>query len=321
MAIKPEISGTKRGYLKEDFQFFHLKDRKSMEFDFHFHDFSKIIILISGKVTYYIEGTAYRLKPWDILLVSNREVHKPVIEQGELYDRIVLWMNPSFLEAHSSEDCNLQACFELASGYQSTKFLDVADKDEDSQSKTKESIENSRPEIGRFKASNLLRLDAEKLRKIRGLLLQLEETKKSSEFGSRLLGNSLFIQFMIYLNRSFLGGLNESNAIDMEFDDTVNSIIKYINENLNGDLAIETLAGKFYLSRYYLMHKFKSCTGYSLHNYVIQKRLIMANELIKMGKPATEAAMECGFNDYSSFMRAFKKMFSYSPSQHRKNKP
>jgi AraC-type DNA-binding domain-containing proteins len=280
-----ELAGTKRGYLNKDFQFFHLKDRKGMEFDFHFHEFSKIIILISGKVTYYIEGVTYRLKPWDILLVSNKEVHKTVIEPGELYERIVIWINPAFLEKHNTADCNLLNCFELVSG----------------------------------NISNLIRLDAERLRKIRGILLQLEEALKSNEFGSRLLGNSLFTQFIIYVNRCFLGGLDSNCAIDMEYDTTVNSIIKYINENLGRDLSIDILSEKFFVSRYYIMHKFKTCTGYSIHNYIIQKRLIVANALIKSGKPATEASLECGFNDYSSFMRAFKKMFGYSPRQYLKN--
>ena len=36
----------KRGYLNEDFRYFHLKDNKNMEFELHYHDFDKIIIFI-----------------------------------------------------------------------------------------------------------------------------------------------------------------------------------------------------------------------------------------------------------------------------------
>jgi len=46
----------KKGYLNEDFRFFHLKDKSSEEHDFHYHDFNKIVIFISGNVTYVIEG-------------------------------------------------------------------------------------------------------------------------------------------------------------------------------------------------------------------------------------------------------------------------
>ena len=46
------------GYLNENFRLFHLKDSSGQEKDFHFHEFDKIVILISGKVDYTVEGTA-----------------------------------------------------------------------------------------------------------------------------------------------------------------------------------------------------------------------------------------------------------------------
>ena len=49
------------GYLNENFRLFHLKDSSGQEKDFHFHEFDKIVILISGKVDYTVEGTAYKL--------------------------------------------------------------------------------------------------------------------------------------------------------------------------------------------------------------------------------------------------------------------
>ena len=48
-------SSNKSGYLNKDFQLFHIKDKKNHEFEFHYHDFNKIIIFLSGKVTYLIE--------------------------------------------------------------------------------------------------------------------------------------------------------------------------------------------------------------------------------------------------------------------------
>ena len=52
-------SNNKSGYLHSDFKLFHIKDKKNQEFEFHYHDFNKVIIFLSGKVTYLIEGTAY----------------------------------------------------------------------------------------------------------------------------------------------------------------------------------------------------------------------------------------------------------------------
>ena len=77
----------KTGYLKEDFRLFHINDQTKKDFSYHYHDFHKIIVFISGKVTYHIEGKAYHLKPRDILLVSQGAIHKPEIDPSVSYER------------------------------------------------------------------------------------------------------------------------------------------------------------------------------------------------------------------------------------------
>ena len=47
----------REGYLNENFRMFHLRDTAGQERDFHFHEFDKIVILISGSVNYMVEGT------------------------------------------------------------------------------------------------------------------------------------------------------------------------------------------------------------------------------------------------------------------------
>ncbi len=278
------VLNIKRGYLKEDFIFFHLKEKKQIEFEFHYHDFNKIVIFISGKVTYLIEGKAYELKPWDILFVSSNEVHKPLIDPEETYERIVIWINSKFLEKHNTEGNNLMTCFELASSQK----------------------------------CSLLRLSPELLISIKNTMSQLEAAYKDNEFGNYVLKNALFLQVMVYLNRLALKSEDNSRNSDIKYDENIDNILNYINTNLNSDLSLDKLSDKFYMSKYYLMHKFKKYTGYTIYNYIMQKRIIMANNLIKGGKPITEACFECGFGDYSSFLKAFKKIFGASPKQYYK---
>lgn len=278
------LSGSKRGYLNKDFQFFHLKDRKSMEFELHFHDFNKIVVLISGNVTYLIEGKVYRLKPWDILLVSSSEIHKAIIGASGTYERMIIWVNSNFLLKHNSPESNLLTCFDIASK----------------------------------EKRNLLRLDPELLRQAKYILSQLKEECREDGFGSQVLKNSLFLQFIVYLNRLYLKPENIKHQAEGDYNESIGEVMRHINENLSEDMSIEGLASQFYMSKYHLMHKFKSQTGYTIHNYILQKRLMMANILIKSGKSMTEACSECGFGDYSSFVRAFKKMYGLSPKQHHK---
>ena len=79
----------KTGYLNEQFRLFHLKDQTRKEFSYHYHDFHKVVIFISGKAAYHIEGKAYQLKPWDILLVNRHAIHRPEIDPSVPYERFI----------------------------------------------------------------------------------------------------------------------------------------------------------------------------------------------------------------------------------------
>ena len=82
----------KTGYLNEEFRLFHIKDQTNKEFPYHYHDFHKVVIFISGKAAYHIEGKVYQLKPWDILLVSRHSIHRPEIDPSVPYERFILWI-------------------------------------------------------------------------------------------------------------------------------------------------------------------------------------------------------------------------------------
>ncbi|EJO5347432.1 helix-turn-helix domain-containing protein [Clostridium botulinum] len=284
MKEKNLSSNIKKGYLKEDFRFFHLKDEKDMEFKLHYHDFNKIVIFISGNVSYLIEGKAYKLKPWDILFVSSNDIHKAIINNAEPYERIIIWVNSNFLEMHNRNNNNLLTCFKLSS---------------------KHNI-------------NLFRMEKHNISLIKHTLFSLEGATKDTEFGNIVLKNSLFIQLMVYLNRLFISNTNHIEKNDIEYDKNIEEIINYIKGNLQHDLSIDTLSSKFFINKYYLMHKFKSQTGYTLHKYIQQKRLAFSKSLIIKGHKITEVCIKCGFGDYSSFIRAFKKAYGLTPKEYYK---
>ncbi|MBA5851152.1 helix-turn-helix transcriptional regulator [Clostridium sp. cel8] len=282
--MKNKILKTKRGYLKHDFEIFHLKDKIDLHFELHYHSFNKIVIFLHGNVTYLIEGRAYKLQPWDILLVNNNDIHRAVIDSKEIYERIILWINPDFL-IKNSINCNLLSCFNLAS---KQKF-------------------------------NLLRLTGSNLIRIKNLVLNIENTIKYKEFGSEVLKFSLLLEFIVHINRMFLNQKNIEklyNSNNIIYDKIITKVLEYINDNLDENLSIESLSSKFYVSKYYLMHKFKKQTGYTIHNYILRKRLIKSNILIKNGENITNASIKSGFHDYSSFVRAYKKMFGVSPKKY-----
>lgn len=265
----------KTGYLDEQFRLFHLKDQTRKEFSYHYHDFHKVVIFISGKAAYHIEGKAYQLKPWDILLVNRHAIHRPEIDSSVPYERFILWIQNDIPWQE------LLKCFQKAND----------------------------------RSYNLVRLNSALQEKMKDILFELENSAKSDEYGREILTQSLFLQFMVYLNRIFLEKQYIFDKKSYTFDSQIASILQYINHNLKEDLSVETLSARYYVSKYHLMRKFKQETGYTLHNYIVNKRLLMARTLISNGMPVTKAAQESGFAEYSTFSRAYRKQFKTNPSE------
>ena len=264
----------KTGYLKEDFRLFHINDQTKKDFSYHYHDFHKIIVFISGKVTYHIEGKAYHLKPRDILLVSQGAIHKPEIDPSVPYERYIFWIRDDL----SCQELN--TCFQKAND----------------------------------RSFNLVRADSALQERLKDLLPEMEQTLQNKHFGDPVLRDALFMQFMIYINRIFLRTSSSPDKKAYSSDTQVEQLLKYINRNLSENLSIDQLAERFFFSKYHMMRKFKNETGYTIHNYITSKRLLMARSLISQGIPVMKAALASGFRDYTTFVRAYKKQFGKAPS-------
>lgn len=91
-------------------------------------------------------------------------------------------------------------------------------------------------------------------------------------------------------------------------------IMKYVKEHLTENMTLEGLADTFFISRNHLTNIFKKATGTTVNNYILFKRIALAQEYMKKGDSLTEAAYKSGFNDYSSFYRSYKKVCGIAPS-------
>lgn len=285
-AVKlPQQNFTYRQYMEaSDFELFYYCDDKPPGVDFHNHDFYEIYLFLSGKVTYTVEGKSYRLKPRDILIVNNRELHKAYVETGIPYERIVIWLNPDFVRSLNTDKTDLLGVFDSSL-------------------------------LNRY---NLLRLESDGKEYIYRIVEKLGIACNSQAFGSDILRSSYIRELLVYLNRVYQISKGENFELDVTYNDKVTKIIHYINQNLDEDLSLERLSSKFYLSKYHLLREFKKNTGYTIHKYITQKRLIMAKELLKDCKQVSEVCDKCGFGDYSNFIRAFKKEFGISPKKYSK---
>lgn len=270
----------KKGYLNSEFRLFHLTDQETREVKYHYHDFDKITIFIKGHVIYTIEGKSYELSPYDIVLVRHNDIHRLVVDNSQIYERIIVYISPNFMNAYKTDSYDLSYCFQKAEE----------------------------------EHSNVLRIPSLKNSSLFQSITRLEKSFSDDGYASDLYRQVLFLEFMIHLNRA-------TRKNRLEFIDTDNcntkilDILQYINENLNQDLNIDILSDHFYISKYYMMRLFKQETGYTLGHYISQKRLLLAKELILTGVSGTQACFDCGFKDYSTFSRAYKKFFHESPRE------
>ena len=274
----------KRGYLDQGFRLFHLKDTLAQKLQPHYHEFDKIILPLGGRVTYVVEGVAYFLKPWDMLLVQHNLIHRVAIDPEEPYERIVIWLGREWMASRSDPGEPLDACFETA----------------------------------RRQGFHLLRTDGDRRLFYMQKIQQLEEALRSTEFGAGRMADTLCQQLLIGVNRDMLRYPTAREERDSyRVDPKMEEVLRYIAAHLEEPLSVDLLAREVYLSRYYLMHRFKAVTGYTVHQYISQKRLLRAGELIREGVPVMKAAEQAGFREYSTFLRAFQNTFRMSPREFR----
>jgi AraC-like DNA-binding protein len=152
---------------------------------------------------------------------------------------------------------------------------------------------------------------SENRKEIKTAAQNIENAATEKKPGSELLMTGSFIRLMVYINRL---SLDQSGMQGMISDEKIDAVIAYINENFKKNISVSDLADKFHISRSYLMHRFKDVTGGSVHNFITQKRLNLALSMLRDGTPAMEAALVCGFSDYTVFYKSFRKTFGYSPA-------
>lgn len=276
---------THRQIMTERFyEYHHYYNVKPVVVDFHQHTFYEIFIFISGDVNYIIEGRNYKLRPGDILLTNNSDIHRPEIAPSKQpYERIVLWLDDHFFEGLRNIGEDLTACFRDASR----------------------------------RDYRLFRPNEAQMRKINAVCLEIEQERTLNLLGSRVMAYASVMEILVLLSRAYYE-ISDSAQQDVMENEQVNQIVTYINTHLKEDLSLDSLSEHFYLSKYYLSHQFKQFTGLPLYQFILKKRLTIARNMLISGKNVTEAYEECGFGDYSNFLKAFKREFGQKPSEYMK---
>lgn len=269
---------TRKNMLSSDYEIFHFLNTGPTFQYLHNHDFYEIYLYISGNVTYLIEGKSYNLKSGDIILINSHVLHRAFINDMKVpYERIVLWINKSFLNGLSIPGVDLSKCFENTE-------------------------------------KNIIRSDFQTQQNIRTQLSKLLNLENYKGLGKDLLYKAYITELVIQLNNLVLSDDSDLN-IDIIKSNLIDGVVEYINNHLIEEITLDDLSKKFYLSKFYLSREFKKYTGTTIHRYIVKKKLIEAKELILKNYPINSVYKQSGFGDYSNFFRAFKNEYGISPKQ------
>ena len=246
----------------------------------HSHTFFELLYCRNNCGAEYLVGAErYRLQKGDIIFVPPGVSHRPLLPETlkEPYKRYVLWLSPEFMDRYA-------ALFP----YPFTK--------------------------NRTSAS-MLRTDGTQWEVLGELFRKGVQESEAEEDGweAAVVGNT--ITLLTQIKRA----TNDRSAhtLEAEKPELLDKIMAFVENNYAGAFTIDTLAKTFFVSSSTISHLFKQTMGVSFYRYVTQRRLIAAKILIEKGILLEEVSRQTGFQDYSSFYRAFKNEYGISPRQYR----
>ena len=275
---KPKGAKERKTMQTEAFFLNHVRDEQTEDrrFFLHIHDTYELYVFVAGNADYLVEGNIYSLRPGDLMLIRNAESHKAIVKNAaEPYERYVLQIRPEVL---------------LRRGFPEELLRVFTDR-----------------ELGRrnlFTPSEFPYFSP--LQCMQKMHAELEHMAPDEVIESNL--RALLTAANVAFER-------DPHAYAQDRKNVAQDVIEYINDNLAGELSLDSISAAFHMSPSQISRIFRRTTGTSVYDYILSKRLHLAQARIARGEGAVSASQQSGFWDYSSFYRLYKKRFGVSPSE------
>ncbi|MBR5360648.1 MAG: helix-turn-helix transcriptional regulator [Lachnospiraceae bacterium] len=263
-----------------DFELYYYQDLKPVKrTGLHMHSYYEFYFFVEGHVEITVGQQQYPLSYGDIVIIPPNVSHGAFIKDYNVpYKRFDLWISiPSYNRLMS-----LSRDFGYA--------VDTA-------------IAND---------SYVIHTDRITFKGIENMLFTILKENRADRFGRSICLALDIAQLILTISRT---SHEQGEKQKLNKDDLYSSICKYIDQNIGEDLSLDNIAEHFSLSKSYISHIFKDNAEVPLHRYITKERLKLCRDAIAAGEPISYVYGTYGFDDYSSFYRAFKKEFGISPKE------
>ena len=277
---------TRQYMVSEDFELYYYSDIGMKTLKMHRHDYYEFYFFLAGEVSLEVETPMSDiikkdLAPGDLTIIPPGIKHHAVIKDADVpYRRFVFWISTEYCEQLMKESPDYGYLFQQAASF------------------------------GHYFYS----LKSADYHAVISKLIRLLEEIHSDRYGKNTAENLcvrdivLTLDRIIYDENNRLEGSDEAKLFE--------SLVSYIEANIEQPLSLEHLAGEFYVSKFYVSHLFKDILGISPHQYILKKRLSLCRDAVVSGEVISAVYERYGFRDYSNFFKAFKKEFGLSPKEY-----
>lgn len=247
----------------------------------HIHESHEIYYLVSGERNFTINDQIKRIQKGDLVIIPSGELHRTTFYAGNTHERVAIMFSDEIL------------------GEFYNKF--------------------GREYMKQVMDSYFIHIPDGRRGYVEDLMNRMMYESETIDELSELMERVYFKELMLFLIRCY------KNGDDYENLDVANELIqnaaKFIYENSNKNLTLDSVSKRFGMSSSYFSKKFKQITGFGFKEYVTGVRIKEAsNMLLTTTKSITDIATSCGFNDSNYFGDAFRKVKGMSPNKYRKNK-